>query len=284
VPPEPINKSWRVLADSKMTEEIAYYEEELNDLVGEVQKGLDGMKRLAAAAQDEKIAVLKNRLQRAKQVLHSFRVEMRDLPRERSAAYEAKARDFQTTLQTMQAELERMREEAQRQAVGVRTVDEMSTQEVLSEAGKVQDKSIASIARMRQDISASKEVGAATAARLHEQTAQLKNINADIMRIESNLSRANLLLRAFMRKIMTDRIIMIFMLLIFIGVIVIIVYKVVDPNGNSSDNNDQVVAAVRRLDDPLIGGARRGGDLRALVAAATRLHRSRSVDALDSHP
>ena len=38
----------------------------------------------------------------------------------------------------------------------------------------------------------------------------LRNIDADIMKVKSNLSRADLLLRAFMRKIMTDKIIMIF--------------------------------------------------------------------------
>ena len=86
----------------------------------------------------------------------------------------------------------------------------MTSQEVLQEAGKVQDQSLGALARMKQNIAASKEVGAATAAQLEAQTRQLKNIDTDVMKVKSNLSRADLLLRAFMRKIMTDKIIMIF--------------------------------------------------------------------------
>ena len=86
----------------------------------------------------------------------------------------------------------------------------MSTTEVLQEAGKVQDQSLSALQRMKQNIAASKEVGASTAAQLEAQTRQLKNIDADVMKVKSNLSRADLLLRAFMRKIMTDKIIMLF--------------------------------------------------------------------------
>ena len=57
----------------KMTEEIQFYEEELTDLISEVQKGIEGMKRLKdGKSKTDRIAELQNRLQRAKQVLHSF--------------------------------------------------------------------------------------------------------------------------------------------------------------------------------------------------------------------
>ena len=206
----PSEPQFKTFHDAKMTDEIAYYEEELSELIGEVQKGLDGLRKLQGAARAERISELGNRLQRAKQVLHSFKVEMRDLPRERSAAYDAKAREFHGQLQMMHSELNLAKQEAERAAVGVKTVDEMTSQEVLQEAGKVQDQSLNAITRMKQNIAASKEVGAATAVQLEGQTRQLRNIDADIMKVKSNLSRADLLLRAFMRKIMTDKIIMIF--------------------------------------------------------------------------
>jgi len=230
-----------------MTEEITYYEEELQEVIGEVQKGLDGLRRLGAAAKSERVAELDSRLKRAKQVLHSFKVELRDLPRERSAEFDIKAREFHQRLQAMHGELQNAKQEAERAQVGVRTVDEMTTQEVLSEAGKVQDQSMNALGRMKAQIAQTKEVGVATSVQLKAQTEQLKNIDTDIMKVKSNLSRADLLIRAFMRKVMTDKIIMAFMLLIFIGVIVIVIYKLVAGDDEDDDSPPtSVEGAIRR--------------------------------------
>ena len=159
---------------------------ELNELLGEIQKGLDGLSKpkLTGAAKSEKIAEIGSRLQRAKQVVQSFKVEMRDLPREQKAGYDIKGREFQQRISEMHASLQLAKQEAERQQVGVRTVDEMTTQEVLAEAGQVQDSSMAAVKRMQQNIAASREVGTATAVKLEEQTRQLKNIDADIMKVK----------------------------------------------------------------------------------------------------
>ena len=139
------------------------------------------------------------------------------------------------------------KEEAERQQVGVRTVDEMSTQEVIQEASKVQDASLNKVKRMQQTVEESRQVGAATAIRLKGQTEQLKNIDTDIMKVKSNLSRADLLLRAFMRKMMTDKLIMGFMLLIFIGIVVIVIYKMVGPDkADEGSAPTSVVSSTRR--------------------------------------
>ena len=185
-------------------------EEELQELLAELQRGLDGLAKgkLNATAKSERIAELSSRLQRAKQVLHSFKVELRDLARDRTAEFDIKAREFNQRVQTMQGELQHAKQEAERAQVGVKTLDEMTTQEVLQEAGKVQDQSLGALSRMKQQIAQTKEVGATTAVQLKAQTEQLKNIDTDIMKVKSNLTRADLLVRAFMRKIMTDKIIM----------------------------------------------------------------------------
>lgn len=235
-----------------MTEEIVYLEEEFGDLMAEVQKGMDGLKRLTAQAKTEKIAELANRIQRARQVLHSYKVEMRDLPRDRTAQHEMRHRELQEALAPLHRELQLVQQDNERQQVGVRTVDEMSTQEVLQEAGKVQDQSLGAIKRMQQNIAASRAVGTATAAQLEDQTRQLKNIDTDIMKVKSNLTRADLLVKAFMRKVMTDKIIMAFLCLIFVGVIVIVVWKIVDPDGVE----DAGLNVPDRVVDPLGGGSR----------------------------
>lgn len=54
-------------------------------------------------------------------------------------------------------------------------------------------------------------------------------------KVRSNLTRADDILRAFMRRMMTDKFVMVFMCLIFIGVIGIIAYKIIDPKGAKDD-------------------------------------------------
>ena len=53
------------------------------------------------------------------------------------------------------------------------------------------------------------QVGTETAEKLRGQTEQLRNIDVDIMKVKSNLNRADVLIRAFVRKMMTDKIIMV---------------------------------------------------------------------------
>ena len=79
----------------------------------------------------------------------------------------------------------------------------MTAGEIIQEGAAIQDKSKAAVDRMKRQIEESKQVGAETAAKLKGQTEQLKNIDQDIMKVKSNLKRADLLLRAFMRKIIS---------------------------------------------------------------------------------
>ena len=235
-----------------MSEEITYYDEELVDLVNEVGNGIDGLRRLKGPAKLERVSELNGRLQRARQTLQSFKVEMRELPREQLPQYDARAKEHHGMLQQLHADLQQAKSDAERGAVGLRSVDEMSTAEVIQTAHKTQDQSLSAVRRMQQNIADTKEVGAETAAKLKAQTEQLQNIDVDIMKVKSNLHRADLLLRAFVRRMMTDKIVLVFMCLIFCGVIAIIAYKIVDPNGGGGDDD----APSSTIEDPMAGSRR----------------------------
>lgn len=90
-------------------------------------------------------------------------------------------------------------------------------------------------------------MGADTASKLREQTEQLRQIDDEILKVRNNLTRADTLITAFMRKMATDKIIMVFMCLIFIGVITIVVYKVVGPM--ASDGGGSSISET--ISDPL---------------------------------
>uniref|UniRef100_A0A7S4BWQ0 t-SNARE coiled-coil homology domain-containing protein n=2 Tax=Chrysotila carterae TaxID=13221 RepID=A0A7S4BWQ0_CHRCT len=242
--------------DVGMSEEIDFYDEELKELTQEIEKGLEGLRKLNANAKIERLHELNGRLQRAKQSLQSFKVEMRELPRAELAAYDAKAQEHHGALQRLQSALSSARGEAERangtHAVA-RRVEEMSAAEIIQMGGRTQDKSLASLGRMKNQIAESMQIGAATATTIKTQTEQLQNIDTDIMKIKSNLNRADLLIRAFLRRMMTDKIIMIFMCLIILGVIGIVIYKIVDPKGA----DDSGLNVPDKIVDPLSTGRRR---------------------------
>ena len=53
-------------ASHVMTEEISAYEEELDELIAEMEKGIDGLRRLNGAAKMDRITELNGRMQRAR--------------------------------------------------------------------------------------------------------------------------------------------------------------------------------------------------------------------------
>ena len=124
-----------------MTEEISYYDEDLTELITEIERGIDGLRKLSPVATNQarpplkpqrhgswpkawslaarldssppgrrpprqRINELQGRMQRAKQVLQAFKVEMRELPREAAATYDAKAKAHHETLQKLHGDLQ----------------------------------------------------------------------------------------------------------------------------------------------------------------------------------
>jgi hypothetical protein len=85
-----------------------------------------------------------------------------------------------------------------------------NNEELLEGANQIQDLTFDSLARTRGLIEASKEVGAATIDELRRQRDQIKDIEAEVDIIDSNLKRAERLLFNFSRRMATDRIIQAF--------------------------------------------------------------------------
>ncbi|KAJ1619892.1 hypothetical protein T492DRAFT_1082129 [Pavlovales sp. CCMP2436] len=218
-----------------MTEEISYYDDELTELCGELRQKIDGLPRMSGDARAERISQLGVRMQRAKQVLHSYKVEMRELSKEDAFLYDQKCKGHLATLQKLNTDLSWAKSEGERvelmQHPGGESADTMSAQALIGRGAQIQEQSLASTARSKRLIEESRSVGVETATKLHTQTEQLRNIDEDIMKVESNLKRADMLIRAFLRRMATDKFIMVFMFLIVIGILTIIIYKAVNPKG-----------------------------------------------------
>lgn len=118
-----------------------------------------------------------------------------------------------------------------RSANGTESAQVMSAQALIGKGAQIQEQSLASTTRSKRMIEDSRAVGTEAAAKLKAQTEQLRNIDDDILKVESNLKRADLLIRAFLRRMATDKFIMVFLFLIVVGILTIVIYKAVNPEG-----------------------------------------------------
>ena len=72
---------------------------------------------------------------------------IRELPREQLPQYDARAKEHHGMLQQLHVDLQQAKSDAERGAVGLRSVDEMSTAEVIQTAHKTQDQSLSAVRR-----------------------------------------------------------------------------------------------------------------------------------------
>ena len=99
---------------------------------------------------------------------------------------------------------------------------------MIDEMHNIQNKTKDSLANTKNMVAASKEVGEATMTELLQQREQIRNIDNDAMRMEDNLQRADKLIKAFGKRMATDKLIQCFAcinILLLAGVIAYVVIK-----------------------------------------------------------
>ena len=109
-------------------------------------------------------------------------------------------------------------------------IEGVSGDDIMREALNIQGEDISRLKRLDGVINETKQMGLATNEMLTQQTEQLQNINVKTLGIKSDISRANQLLTVYKRRIMTDRMIWVFIFLVFAGIVTIIIYSTLNPD------------------------------------------------------
>ena len=171
----------------------------------------------------------------------SYRVELRDLTTVQQATYRQKTKSHTQRLQQLQVDLNMAVKEAQRRdllpASGVGN-GEMGTRETLAYGEELQMQSQASVSRSRAMVEDTIEVAANTATTLQGQTEQITRIRTGVETVESNMKRADRQLRIFMRRMMTDKIILCLLFCVVIGVVLVIVYSSINKDEKDTNTPD----------------------------------------------
>lgn len=219
-----------------MSDIIEGHKTEIAELCDEVSKELELLKKakgLTSVKKSDKIGYLKNRIGRAKTALRSMKVELRELTKLEAKPHSDKAVQLEEKIKQLEVDIE-FAEKSDPADAEKQQAMATDYKAVLTEGAAIQNDDINRLKRVQQTIAETTQVGTDTLAAQHRQREQIVKIDQGVDQVSSNIKLANRHLRVFVRRMATDKIIMGFMFLIFVGVIFIIVYSALNPTVNTN--------------------------------------------------
>lgn len=194
------------------------------------------------------------------------------------AEYEKKAKDYDVRLTTSISKLEVLRsgkEKKELMVVGNKNYNRLEgkdNDQLLEEASKIQDDTMSSLARTKNMVEASKDIGQSTLDVLYKQREQIAEIDHEISAMDGNLKRAQVLVKGFSKRLAGDRIIQGFVALNIILLVVVVIYVVVTGKSlasNSSANPADPTSGDDVVDDA--GSNNDGGNITRIARKFLRL-------------
>jgi len=208
-----------------MTEEIADYDQQIKELISQIRESIQNeLPNMKGKIRSEKIEYLTGRLNRLKQLMQSYKVELREISRVEAKPYEDKFKGHEKDVESLTAEFNAAKELSDSK----RNVDEMTTGQMIMVAKEVQMESLQSVDRSKRIVEDTINVATETAQTLKSQTEQLERIDKQVDVVDSNLKKAEKQLRVFMRRMATDKLIMSFVCLVVLGILAVIVIAIVN--------------------------------------------------------
>lgn len=92
---------------------------------------------------------------------------------------------------------------------------------------RTQNKTLATLDDAEKTLIATEDTAADATAKLQAQTDQMRKINDDLDQLDSEVERAKKELNAFIRRMMTDKILICFAILVLLGIVLIVVFNFV---------------------------------------------------------
>jgi len=122
----------------------------------------------------------------------------------------------------------------------------MTNQQLMDQGNQLMDETDQAIARSKQTVQETINVGTETAAALKAQTEQMSRVINELDSIHFSIKKASQLVKEIGRQVATDRCIMAMLFLIVAGVIAVIVVKIVNPHNKDIPNIPGLAPPVSR--------------------------------------
>jgi SNARE protein len=221
-----------------MSSDVAIYDEELRSLADQIEQCLRAMDSLTGEARLTKFNKAADLLKLVEKSFHHFKFEIRTLEADYERdKYEAKCQNHKVLISQLKEQLAQKRKEPTRSAAGtdgglddpmVRDDGKGEARNVKKSIQDTQSKALEALARAEATVQQTQDVGNEAATNLAGQTDQMRRMNETLDQLDSEVGRAKKELNAFVRRMMTDKIIICFGLLLVVGIAIFVIMKVVN--------------------------------------------------------
>jgi len=213
--------------------EVASRDQTLTELTEEITQLVAGLEKSNRREQD--IGDIEDKIKSFNTNLDALQIELKSLPPKEVKQYRRKCTEYKKKLKEITNDLEwkkqstvkseLMKEAADGKVDGVGAPDLNSADGMMSHGRDVMAQSDQALKNILGTIATTRDVGTATAARLHEQEKQLQKVFDDLKTIDSALNRSNRILRRIGRKMATDKYLWVIIFIVVFFVIFIIAWK-----------------------------------------------------------
>jgi len=212
-----------------MVDDIKVTEDELNGLFKEVDQILKDINSLTGRDKTDRIDYCRTRTDRIKRAMTEFRTEVRYLSYDEQKAYKTKIEGFETRYKEQLNALQF----AEKNEVTGGGVGTMSTDQMLNRADAIQQQDINMLQNMARITEQDKELGVETLAQIDEQNEQLRNARKQVDHINSDLDIAKKTLRQIANRYATDRLIIVFVVLVGVAILIAIIFASIKKKAES---------------------------------------------------
>jgi hypothetical protein len=150
--------------------------------------------------------------------------------RKKLKAYKTRKTDMAQTMQMLQQV--KTKEELGIGGAASGASKKVTDDEVLSEAQKISNANVSKMKELVNVVGETDQIAKAALETLHDQTEQIERINQDVHGFRGTVARSNKLIGIYRRRIMTDRLIWIFLFIIIAAIVGLVIWSLVDPEGS----------------------------------------------------
>ncbi|KYQ94258.1 hypothetical protein DLAC_04555 [Tieghemostelium lacteum] len=229
-----------------MGDSLAEYEEEFNSLVVEIGNSIRELTKNKKGYDRSKVDLIQNRIKRARDVIKSYRVEFRTLPKTDQIPFQTKTNEMEEQVKKLENDLNWSEKQSENGGNGTpqgESTMQKEFQDTMSLATKIQKEDISKTENILKDVEQINMLGAQTLEEMKVQDEQLNRIDKGLNEVDSNLKLAQRQIRVFARKMATDKLILGLILLIVIAIVITIIFSIVKPTKSNPDVRDRIVGS-----------------------------------------
>lgn len=225
--------------------EMTFWDEEFLERLQALKTQMTVVEKAQGLRKSQELQVCQQKLSEiSSNVRRPYGMELRKQPAEIKYSFQLKLETYDKELEDMKSRITLQEREV---LLGTKpTGSEFQLQDslmdtntgrtiMLSETNKVQNKTEESLKRSLQNAREMNEIGAEALQKMEAQTEQLGKVQAKVDQMESELKKAQQLLKGILKRMMTDKLILLFVGLIFLAIVGLVIYIAVSPQ--DSDPN-----------------------------------------------